>query len=407
MIGVDVAPRRTLHLRRGHGAHRRTKSVVPVKRQVVDQHIAEARRGSSCGLERPRQLQRDVLLRFLQLGVRHRIIADAAQFLQELDERTVGLRGYDGGGSHEVTGETARGEAARRAVGIAVRFAQVLVEPAGERATEDRIQDLNRRVIRCAPRDSGLAHADHGLSRARFVDEIERSRAGRRRFRLWERRNDTARPGGPPEARGEETLRLGERNVAHHENLRGVGPIGAPVKRHHAIVRQLGRRRVVARRRMPVRMCRPEHDRGERNARHGDRLIPLLQDRRGEQSALPRDLGIGELRAQQHVGKQIERRVEVSARHMQANGDGVEVADSGELGAEVGDFVRQCERAAGAGALRQHVGRERGEPGHVRRIARGPGVHENLHLDHRHLMHLHDGKRQPIGQPDGTHGGKV
>src|SRR5207302_6886877 len=39
---------------------------------------------------------------------------------------------------------------------------------------------------------------------------------------------------------------------------------------------------------------------------------------------LPRDLGIGELRAQQHVGKQIERRVEMSARHMQANGDGVE-----------------------------------------------------------------------------------
>ena len=92
---------------------------------------------------------------------------------------------------------------------------------------------------------------------------------------------------------------------------------------------------------------------------------------------------------------------------MQANGDGVEVADGVELGAEVGDFVRQCERAAGAGALRQHVGRERGEPGHVRRIARGPGVHENLHLDHRHLMHLHNGKRQPIGQPDGTHGGKV
>ena len=151
-------------------------------------------------------------------------------------------------------------------------------------------------------------------------------------------------------------------------------------------------------------MSRSEHNRRKRDARHGDRLIPLLQNRRGEEAALPRDLGIGELRPQQHVRKQVERRLEMSTRHVQSHRDGVEVAHRSELGAEVRDFIGERERAAPAGALRQHVGREGGEPGDVRRIARGAGVHQNLHLDHRHLVHLDHRERQPIAQRDGVHG---
>ena len=405
MIGVDVAPGRALHLRRGHGVHRGTEAFVPVERQVIDQHVAKTGCGSSRGLERTRQLQRDVLLRLVQLGLRHRVIADAPQLLHELDQGAVGLGGHDGRGRDEVAGQPACGEAARGAVGVAVRFAQILVEPAGERAAEDRVQNLNRRVVRRAPRNPRLTDPDHGLSGARFVDEVERSRRGRRGFALRERRYGTSRP--PAEASGEQALCLRERDVPDHENLGGIGPIGRLVEGNHAVVRQLGRRRVVAGRGVPVWVSGSEHDRRKRDTRHGHRLIPLLQNCRGEESALPRDLGIGELRPQQHVGKQVKCRLEMPTRHVESHRDGVEVAHGGELSAEVRDFVGERERTARAGALGQHVGREGGEPGDLRRIARGAGVHQNLHLDHRHLVHLDHRERQPIAQRDGVHGGQV
>ena len=55
---------------------------------------------------------------------------------------------------------------------------------------------------------------------------------------------------------------------------------------------------------MAVGVPGAQHDCRERDARHRDGLVALLQDRVGEQAALPRDLRVGELRpqTQAHLG---------------------------------------------------------------------------------------------------------
>src|ERR1051326_7001932 len=89
MVRIDVLPGDTLRVGRWDGADPLDVAVVVVERQAVAEHLAEPRRGPARGLEVSRQPERDVRFGLGELSLGDRLLADATQLPQELDQRAV------------------------------------------------------------------------------------------------------------------------------------------------------------------------------------------------------------------------------------------------------------------------------------------------------------------------------
>src|SRR2546429_9099492 len=83
------------------------------------------------------------------------------------------------------------------------------------------------------------------------------------------------------EPRGREPAYFGERDVAHDQQARPVGPVVRPIELCDALAREPGGGAVGAVQRVPVRMLATVHDRGERDVRHRHRLLPPPHALRG------------------------------------------------------------------------------------------------------------------------------
>src|SRR5881296_1826494 len=251
-------------------------------------------------------------------------------------------------------------------------FAQVLIQARGEGAAHNGVQYLEREPVGGRARRAHVADPDHGLRRAWFVDQIQRARRRRRGGRARERRHLAPLPAAEP--RGREPAYFGERDVAHDQQARPVGPVVRPIELSDALTREPGGGAVRAVQRVPVRMLATVHDRRERDVRHRHRLVSLLHQLRGAELSLPCDLRIGEAGPQHHVGEQIEPGLEPPLGHVDRGARPVEGRRRAELGAEERGFVSDVQGAARACALLQHGRREGGKPGYARWVARRAGV---------------------------------
>src|SRR5437899_823434 len=107
-------------------------------------------------------------------------------------------------------------------------FAQVLIQARGEGAAHNGVQDLEREPVGGRARRAHVADPDHGLRRARFVDQIQRARRRWRGGRARERRHLAPLPAAEP--RGREPAYFGERDVAPDQQARPVGPVVRPIE---------------------------------------------------------------------------------------------------------------------------------------------------------------------------------
>ena len=174
----------------------------------------------------------DVGLGLGQLGLRHRHVADAAQLLEELDQRAVGLGGLHRRAGAERPGQPLHVERRAGAVGVAVGLAQVLVEPRGEGAAEDGVHHPQRVVVGRRARHADVADLDDGLRRARLVHQVERARApapaprrrARRARRPSPRRRSAPRPARAPRPASRRRRRGAARSPAGRRSRRSARP---------------------------------------------------------------------------------------------------------------------------------------------------------------------------------------
>src|SRR5437660_1796437 len=131
-------------------------------------------------------------------------------------------------------------------------FAQVLVQARGEGAAHNGVQHLEREPVGGRARRAHVADPDHGLRRAWFVDQIQRARGRRRGGRARERRHLAPFPAAEP--RGREPAYFGERDVAHDQQARAIGPVVRPIELSDGLAREPGGGAVRAVQRGPVRM---------------------------------------------------------------------------------------------------------------------------------------------------------
>src|SRR5205807_1427873 len=134
-------------------------------------------------------------------------------------------------------------------------FAQVLVQARGEGAAHNGVQHLEREPVGGRARRAHVADPDHGLRRAWVVDQIQRARGRRRGGRARERRHLAPLPAAEP--RGREPAYFGERDVAHDQQARAIGPVVRPIELSDGLAREPGGGAVRAVQRVPVRLRAP------------------------------------------------------------------------------------------------------------------------------------------------------
>src|SRR5256885_1955658 len=149
-------------------------------------------------------------------------------------------------------------------------FAQVLIQARGEGAAHNGVQDLEREPVGGRARRAHVADPDHGLRGSWFVDQIQGGRRRWRGGRVGECGYLAPLPAAEP--RGREPAYFGERDVAHDQQARPVGPVVRPIELCDALAREPGGGAVGAVQRVPVRMLATVHDRGERDVRNRVRL---------------------------------------------------------------------------------------------------------------------------------------
>jgi len=144
-------------------------------------------------------------------------------------------------------------------------------------------------------------------------------------------------------------------------------------------------------------MARGEDHRVEHQARHGARLVALLEDAGQAEIALALDVGSGESRTQHDVGREGHGAREGPLGRADIHGHGVPSGAGVECRAEVGHLGGKRKGVAGAGAFIQHVG---GEGGEARPVAVEPGAaaDDERGLNERDLVHRHHFDGEPVGQ---------
>ncbi len=119
----------------------------------------------------------------LKLGGRGRVGADAVEFEHELFGGWGGDVGADLGSTVEGASGAVEEVARARAVGVAVLFAKVHVDAAGEESAEHIVHDEDRGIVRGCARNAEADGVESGLGRAGLVDDddLQAGRVGCRR----------------------------------------------------------------------------------------------------------------------------------------------------------------------------------------------------------------------------------
>ncbi len=285
-------------------------------------------------------------------------------------------------------------------------FAEVVVETRGERAAEQRVHDLGRRVAGNAPGRADGADADRRLRGARLVDQphgpgLESDGRGHARRR---------RGGGRGAPRSERLL--DERqdvagHVAGDDEGRRRRDVARGVERPQIGDGERGDRGRVAPLGPAVAVGSPEH-----RLRQGARGDPAghvagLEEVGERLLAQAPKLALREVRPQRDVGHHRQGFGEARHGHAEAHDRRVPRGLRAELSAEEVDRVREGQRVSPVRPLVEHV---RGRPGEAlaaEGVGGRPGAHDEEHLDHGHLVHGHEQDADSVREREPLDGGQL
>src|SRR5262249_14138040 len=157
---------------------------------------------------------------------------------------------------------------------------QVLIEPRGERAAEDRVQHLERRVFLRRAWHADPADADLRLGSARLVDQIDLS--SRQLRRIDDVRARTWWTIAAPAAKRllHERHDAGGGDVANDNQCRVVGPIVRRIERAEIVQPHLLERRFGADGRRAIAVPRAKDETRKRETYDLRRIVTRLQHRR-------------------------------------------------------------------------------------------------------------------------------
>jgi hypothetical protein len=398
---LEVAPRHPAHVGR---LHRRDAGEVGGDLrlgQPEEGEVGELRRHRAIGLDPPRVGADEHALGELDfLGRRRAGGADVVQLAEELHQRAVGLGGEDAGAGDERPVAAIERPCAPRAVGEALRLAQVEVDPAGELPAEDHVHLLERIEVGIGgARGAGVADADLALRGARLVHQVHR-RGPRRgagghggRFR----RQRSLLPSTERTLGVAHPLLGGEVADDHHDGV--VGPVEAPVEAGDVVAGDGADRggRAVARPAVGMGIAVHLPREGLRGDDGG--LVLLLAERLQARLAVALQLlggegGPGHQLAHEGEGG-VRRALE---RGEPERGEGpVAPGEGAEADAQRVHGAREVERGPGAGALVEQRGSHGGEP--VLRAVMRPAGADHQRRAHRRQLALGDGPDlEPVGE---------
>ena len=163
---------------------------------------------------------------------------------------------------------------------------------------------------------------------------------------------------------------------------------------HQVVARHARHRRfrARARQRVTVRVIGPVEQLREDAQRHLHRLHFLPLDARQALALLAVEVGLRERRIEDHVGEDIERRVEVFLERRQLHAGDVELRARTEVRAQLRQRVADLQRGAPRRPFVQHVERETRRAWRRELIRRVTGIHEQrqVHLRNRVTLGEHD-----------------
>ena len=152
-----------------------------IERQTVEEQAGVPRDEGRGRLEVPRLALDQGSPGVFELGRRGRAAAEQiVDFRAQVVERRRQAIGLEGGGDRERPGPAPEVEPAADAVGIALLLAEPVVQPRGELAAEDLVEDQKVGERRIAPRDADVAGPDNRLGGAGTIQQPE-PRPGRNR----------------------------------------------------------------------------------------------------------------------------------------------------------------------------------------------------------------------------------
>ncbi len=274
-------------------------------------------------------------------------------------------------------------------------LAQVVVEPRGEGAAEQRVHHLVRGVGRIRPGRPDAAEPERRLRGVLLVDEPHRAarELPRRGQRLWRRDRGRRLPG--PEGLLEQR-QDGSGDVAHDDERRGTGLVARRVEAAQLRDREGRDLRRVARAGHPVTVARAEHRLGQRARGDGAGLVAGLQQVGEGLLAQALQLGLGEVRPQRDVRHQRERFVEADERHPQRHRRRVPGRAGPEGRTQEVDGVGERERVLAGSTFVEHVRGQRRKPLASGRIGGRTRAQHEDRLDDRDLVHAHQQHREAV-----------
>ena len=182
-VEVEVGAGHPLHLGGGHGHELSGIGVPVVLREAVNLDGAGIAQELGGPLQREREVGHHGPLGLLQFLLRHGLVPDAPQLVEELRHRAFGDFGPQrpahapGAGIHQSS------EGAGHAVGVALLLAQVQEQPRRRPLSEHAVHHHHRDVVRVAPVDGNVAHRQAGLHRVGPVHHIDLLGGNRRGIR--------------------------------------------------------------------------------------------------------------------------------------------------------------------------------------------------------------------------------
>ena len=189
-------------------------------------------------------------------------------------------------------------------------LAQVEVDPAGELAAEDGVDQGEGGAIGMRTRRAPVADAQLGLRRARAIDHDHAAPARRSIELRRRRRRRRAEVGQRPLRR---LLDSGGIDVANDQQRGAARRAPRAPEVDDLLAADRAQRRSIAEQRVAVRRVAVER-RGERLFRQGSGLVAAAQPLGEPVAPLPLDLEVGEGWVERHVRQQREPGVEVGAR---------------------------------------------------------------------------------------------
>ena len=336
-----------------------------------------------------------------ELGIGHRFGAHPLQFGKRVHDGRDRDLGVDGGTGTERARPTAHVEAGAGAVGVALRLAQLHVQPRIEQAAQDGAHDRHGVEIRDRPGQARIADPDLGLHAARPMHDADQPTGpGRAVVHPRPRPASRARCRGGP--RAEQSLHdrddILPAEVAGHDEC-GHGRVDDPGMRRGEDVAVQSLDRIARAARRPVVGRGRRIDRADERLLHAPAGIRLGLEQVVETLvAQALHLACREGGSQQELGEELQGGLEAARGHVHSGTQRVPAGVGVERRTQALGGFGQGDRVVVFRALAHRPRRHDGRPGHVGRFIGGARGQDDRGRHQRSARQIGDEDRQAVGQ---------